>query len=471
MTDDKKDWKLVKGCLTPSISSDKDRYKKLVDIFAPVVYFDPDEIFFPVDLPTTVTASELYKVEGKPYEEKAVLVLPKIPPKLSSSDLDSAGSNHFTTIAKWKNIKRKIGSNPPKEVTMPIPKIRDIHKEYTTGKVSAKLTMYATVCKLQNVPNFHFLEKFPPDIGLGKLKEGLLINYYFYLPAMFSTEHDREGDWSGISILFAEEPSPDTKTLVAQFNKKMGAWVSYYRKISDYLISYDIGIRSWSKVSRVKDKSGLETHPKVYISLGRHNCYYEPVNTKISEYPSWTPLPEPGKIEKGQYSPSPTGDTEKVLIGGDNFDDPWWVYAIFPHMLLFAMCGGGCKFDSSGLKPSYHDNSDSVKSGGVGAIPDSAETGKTPSSDSYPTKKPTPKAPINLKLNVVYVDTNDRNMREMWKYKGSWGAAEVERYYGSFWGRFKGFERPNLSSWFLWNLFWDVTFGSKGGTGYYSKGP
>jgi len=471
MSNGNKDWKLVQGCLSPKLAANKDWYKRIVNIFSPVLYFDPDETFFPVDLPSAVAASGLYKVSGKPYKEKAVLVPPKTPPTLKSSDLASVDSNHFTTVSKWKETKRKVG-DPPEELTMPIPKLGDVYTKYTSKKIPAKLTMYATVCELKDVPNYQFLEKYHPVIGLGKLADGLLISYYFYFPGGYCAEYDREGDWSGISILFGMKPSGDPKKLEVQFKNKMPVWVSYFRKVNNYHISYDVGIRSWSKVSRVKDDSGLVTHPKVYISLGRHNCYFEPINTKISEAPHWTPIPDPKKIEEGDYSPSPTGNTDNILYGGDDFDDPWWIYVLFPHMLLFDMCGIGCEFDSSGLPPSYQDSNDSVRSGGVEASPDKAKTGKTPSSDNYPAKKPTPKSPINLKLNVVYVDTDDQSMKEMWKYKGSWGAAEVTKYSGNQWGKFKGFERPNLSSWFLWNLFWDVTFGSKGGSGfYYSKGP
>jgi hypothetical protein len=468
MTNNTNEWKLIKGCYTPKDTNLKNKYIQLVKIFAPVVYFDPMETFFPVDLPSTVTASSLYKVDGKPYEEKAT----QIKAKVTSADLDSADSNHFTTIVGWNSEKRTISGDPPTEITMPTPKIKEIQNDYSTGKVPAKLTMYATICKPKEVPNYNFLESWPPRIGLKYLQEGLLLNYYFYFPAMVSAEHNHEGDWSGISILFGKEPDTDRNQLKTLLEDMKAVWTCYYRKMNDFMVGYDVGIRTWEQVSKVNDlTTNLDTHPKVYISLGRHNCYYEPVNVNLAVTPKWESSTDPSKIEKGEYNP-PDSNT---IVGSSDLSSPWWLYALMPWMLFFEACGATCKFDSSGLKGGYSDVNDSVKSGGYEGAPDSTQQGKTSASDSYPSGKPTSGQPVNLKLNTVYVDLYDKTMKEIWKYKGSWGAAEVneyeywtedrdgnKEYSKSRWGIFKGFERPNLSSWFMWNLYWNVGFGSIG---------
>lgn len=471
MSNHLKDWKLIKGCYTPKDVKLKNKYIQLAKIFAPSVYFDPAEIFFPVDLPSTVSASSLYKDDGKPYPAKPTLIKSNI----NSSDFNKTDNNYFTTILGWGHEVRLIGK-PPKKIELPIPKIQDIHKEYSTGKIPAKLTMYATICKPKEVPNYDFLEKYNPRIGLSALEEGLLLNYYFYFPAMVSPDDKREGDWSGISILFETKSIVDNnnvtdkKFLKALLEDRKGVWTCYYRKMGDLIIGYDIGMRRWDQVRKVKDLvTGLNTHPKVYISNGRHNCYYEPVTTKISITPKQLPHSDAGKIEKGEYTP-PESNT---VTGSTDLAMPGWAYVLFPFMLFFEACGAVCKFDGSGLKGGYQDVSDSVKPGGYEAGSESTQKGKPSSSDDYPSGKPSPGKPVSLKLNLVYVDHYDKVMKETWKYKGFWGAAEVDEYnywledsngkkvyHKSRWGEFKGFERPNLSSWFMWNLYWNTTYGS-----------
>lgn len=474
MSTNKIEGKLISGCI-PQDANLKQKYEQLAQIFAPVVYFDPKERFFPVDLPSTIAASALYRFDGKPYNEEPVEPPIKNYGSINPVDLSLAERNFFTTVVGWKP---EIKDTENAKIEMPVPKIDEVYKKYSTGVIPAKLTTYSTVCIPKDVPNFQFLQQFPPrydEIMLYLSEEGLLINYYLYFPAMDSPEVKREGDWSGISILFGRRPEIDKLS--------MPLLTCYFKKLGHFLWAGSDGFRMWDKVKRVKDQTtGLDTHPIVYVSLGRHNCYYEPVNVTIPIDPPWKPGPDSNKIEGGDYTPAPTGGT---LTGGWDPMFPTWTYAVFDGlMLLFEACGSlGCvEFDTSGLPGGSQDVNDSIKSGGYESDPESAQPAP-PMDDSYPSKPPVPGVPQNLKLNVVYVDVDDPATKANWGYKGSWGAAEVEdytywdyykgryEYYTSHWGRFGGFERPNLGPWFLWNLYWDTVFGSGGGSGYQIPSP
>ncbi len=52
-----------KGCGTPQDATRKQIQMRLVQLFAPLVYFEPDERFFPVDLSTTIKYSSLWKAD------------------------------------------------------------------------------------------------------------------------------------------------------------------------------------------------------------------------------------------------------------------------------------------------------------------------------------------------------------------------------------------------------------------------
>ncbi len=476
--------KLIAGCRSPQDQEQKQIYARLAQIFAPVVHFDPEERFFPVDLPSTIAASALYRLmyqNQKARKEKET-------GNITSNDLETAGSNFFTTVGDWKIITKVIDNQ---NYYYPIPDLEEVYKKYTSGEaaIPAKLTMYASFCKLTDVPNYHFLEQFPPALNtiVDALAEGsaLLLNYYFYFPAAESFEIKREGDWSGISLLFLEKPNLDD-LVKGKWGKSQPVLTCYFKKIGDFLTVGDDGFRMWNQlpVEPIKDKTtGLKTHPVVYISQGRHNCYYKPVkDRRIPTYVSgWGIRPDPNKIERGDYSPSPASTDNTILGNGVHDWEDFFLFSYFKAMANLLTCGTGCtEFDRSGLPP--RDAYDTINPGGYECDPESAETKIPPTSDNYPPKLPNKggAAPLNLKLNVVYVDLDDPGIKADWQYQGSWGAAEQTKFtyrlsdgkrHVSSWAEYGGFERPNLAPWFLWNLYSDPLFGSGGGSGYRIPGP
>lgn len=470
--------KLLMGC-TPQNVYEKQMYELLAQIFAPVVYFDPYERFFPVDLPSTVANSELYRFHGKVTEQ-----LVKNYGNINTVDLALAKRDSFMTVVGWISETKETTDSKSE---MPVPKIDEIYNKYSTGAIPAKLTTYATVCRLLDIPNYHFLEQFPPQYDKINLEEGLLINYYFYFPAMESPAVKMEGDWSGISILFRKPPQMD-KLISGDMNGNGPLLTCYFKTIgeyNEYMWAGHDGFRMWNKVTTKKDqKTGLNTHPVIYISQGLHNCYYEPMDITIPFECPWKLLPHPSKIERGNLSPSPSTGT---TTGVNEYKIPVWLYALFDGlMFLVEACGSlGCvPFDPSGIPIDIgQDINDSVKFGGYESDPESVQLNIPANDDNYPSKPPVPGHPLNLKLNVVYVDLDDQATVGNWAYKGLWGAARVTSYtylksdgtsYTSRWGRFGGFTRPNLGPWFLWNLYWDPVFGSSGGGyggGYKASGP
>ena len=485
MANNKKYSKLIEGCQTPQDVNLKHRYKRLAEMFAPVLCFDPAERFFPVDLPSAVKASALHQVKGKKYQETAPQV--KNYGNIGATDLDNVERNSFTTVVGWNTEIKKLEDGT--SISMPIPKLDEIFQKYSTGNFlpntpSPKLTVYATVCLPKKTPNYHFLEQIPPTKEVANaLAEGLLLNYYFYFPAMESTQLKREGDWSGISILFPNMPVPE------QLDKSMlPVLTCYFRKIGDFFVAGDDGFRRWDSkdLKKVKHQGvPLATHPKVYITR-RHNCYYDLVNRTIPMEPPWNPGPDPHKIEAGDYSPSITN----TLSGGAGSvaePDPVGLpmdIALFGGLVhFFYLCGTVCGGDlfPDHLLQGTEDGNDNIQPGGYSCDPETTPSGAPPgSSDSYPSGPPPTGSPApHLKLNVVYVDLHDKATRSHWGYKGSWGAAEVSDYVKfdvkktskEHWGVYGGFERPNLAPWFLWNLYWDPTFGSGGGDGYQTSSP
>jgi len=464
--------KLLTACETPQNQSDRDRFKRIVEIFAPDVRFDPKERFFPVDLGSTVKASDLYRIDRAatpvtwPREKSKGQIQPP--------DLAAASSDHFTSVAALVTEKLK-GTTGEK---MLVPQVDEIHKLHTKRTIQSKLTIYATVCTAREVPNYYFLKSFPPqDAGVKlALGEGILLTYYMFFPAAESPTADptynAEGDWSGISLLFKRVPDPQK---IAQNLPELSC---YFKKSGPYYTAGSDGFAKWKNVTRTRDvQTAIDTHPVVYVSRGRHNCYYWPVSTSIPDSP-WSPAPLAKKIEAGDYTPSPAGGT---ITGGWDPAFPTWVYAAFgPPALVFEFCAEmGCvEFDSSGLPANNTPTKDVAGKGGhIGQSPG----GQTkPGSTQYPASPPTG-SPPPLTITPVYVDLTNTQLKDWWAFEGHWGAARLRQY--DWWGEdpskkhtarhlnLGGPDRPLLSAWFMWNLYWNVPFGSGGATGYTTSGP
>ncbi len=463
------------GCETPQNKADKDIYRRLVAMHAPILAFDPDERFFPVDLPSTRKASALYHITGDRTNANNKQLVTK---SIQDIDLANADKDHFTTVIPEERWKTEINTISQPPFKMPVPDIKAIHQRYKgTGidRIDAKLTIYGSVCRANVVPNYkELLEQRTlkdPKIFLA-LGEGLIINYYFFFPAMDTPELKREGDWSGISILLDRVPSPN------DLSSAKPVLLCYFKKVRDLFTGYDYlwsgpeGFRTPNKgvIMSSVDGEMVASHPLVYISKGRHNCYFENYQSETTTLPTgspWIPAPDPEKVEDGAYSSKQEGGTS-----GESEDYSWMLGFLFLPLFLLACPARGRK---SGRI--YEDVEDVKRSGGHDIKPEknpSASTNYPPSGQPGPTP---------YKLDVEYVDTDsDLAMKANWGFAGYWGVAEreahpfkgfVEEEVGAttqeIWGRFGGVRRPNLAAWFLWNLYFDTFYGA-GATTYTTPG-
>jgi hypothetical protein len=466
------------GCGTPQDATRKQVHMRLAELFAPLVYFEPEERFFPVDLPATIQNSSLWRTDptAQPPTTQREKDFGTINPV---QDLVAATANHYTTVAGTGAILKKVTGQPP--FNMPVPLLNEIHQKYKDGLIPAELTLYATVCSARDVPNSHLISHCADkDVAHG-LSEGLIINYYMYFPACESPEFESEGDWAGISLLLRETPTQLAQlSSAAQINRFLPVMACYYHKTleaappSPSFVAGSQGFRRWKDVKRGPEPSvGQDTHPFVYLSRGRHNCYYEPVTTTIKLLAPWESTFTADRIESGAYA---AGPAEKTLQGGGIEEFPWWGYLIFPPFALLTACGTGCEypvhFDSSGVPAGYEEGEDRAKAGGYHGLPGSQGS-------TYPqtsaVNAPSPAQEIGLRLR--YVDLDDPTTAGLWGYAGAWGGASLlkatpvwDPQNPLLWGYYRGARRPALAAWFVWNLFLDSTFGC-GGTPQLTRSP
>ncbi len=459
------------GCDTPQSAGTRDLERQLARLLMPWLYFAPGERFFPVDLPSAARTASLWLAD--PLAQPPTATCEKTAGNIDARiDLTAATANHFTTVSGFNTIQKDVPPTPP--FGMPVPKVDEVYQMYAGATLQAELTMYATVCRVQEVPNAHLFKGAAPGSKEVQtaLAEGLIISYYMYFPACESAEFEAEGDWSGVSLLVPARPTQSADLSDPERLKAFLPVVSaYYRKATDgappspYFVAANGGIRRWKDVEKGLDAGvGLNTHPIVYVSRGRHNCYYEVMSKTLPSSAPWQNF-TPDAIENGQSTPGPA---DNALQGGGIEDMPFPVALAFPWMWLFAACATGCQypasFDTSGPSTGgYVEGTDKTLAGDTG-LP--AATGSTyPPAGRWPAEPP----PQQLAVRLEYVDLTNAEMAALWLYQGAWGAAtQVTRTFTSdrerpsVWGAFRGARRPALAAWFLWNLFLDSVFGCGG---------
>lgn len=454
-----------KGCPTPVGTNLKDTYKRLLTVFCPILHFHPEERFFPVDLPSTIKNSALWKydpsVDLAPSActkliNKGQITNPKV-------DLLPTTADHFTTVTdmSWFNRVREDQT----VIKLPEPKLDKILQVYR-DEIQPELTIYGMVCKTRETPNIQLLlnsTSMNANVH-SAIAEGYLLTYYFYFPAYESKNLASEGDWGGIALLIKNIPNSfnDLQNNITKFEPILSC---YFRKTTDgyppspHLVAHPNGIRRWKDVTKTNDTSvNHHTHPKVFISKGRHNCYYNAFDKNVSQFSPWRPYITADGVEGEKYTPGPVNNT---IVGEADWGAiPWYAYVLFPPLALFVACASGCEypahFDSSGVPPENLDNTETTDENGYDALPGS--TGS-----SYPSKPANQVTPsqqtISLKLELV--DLWDPDFAAIWQFPGTWGSATTETY-GSKWGYIQGVRRPLLAAWFNFNLFVDYIYGPGG---------
>lgn len=452
-------------------------YHKLAELFSPRIYFHPQERFFPVDLPSSITHSSLWRVDNPSarYSSDAAHMEKDFGEIDTVQDLTVSTADHFTTVVGTDVLLRtEIGSSEH-SIEMPIPRVDDVYRKYTDGSIETELTVYATVCRTYDSTNSHLIDSmYLKDREIIRaVEEGLIINYYLYFPARESNEFVSEGDWSGISLLLknphivnGEIKDPQLLPVLACYFQKTIAG-PFQEFASHNFVAGRHGFRRWQNIQRdIEPSTGHKTHPVVYVSRGRHNCYYEPNSSNIQLGPPWYSWISPDDIENGELKAGPVDTT---ISGGVDWSSiSPVVYAIFPPLFFFAMCASGCespiRFDGSGLPSGYEEGEDQTGDDGFLGSTDGVGS-------SYPTGQ-APDVPIGqrtVNLILKYVDINNSEMAALWGYAGAWGGASMnmttplsDQDTQSNWGYYQGARRPLLTTWFFWNLFQDWTYGCAG---------
>lgn len=453
------------GCPTPADNKLRDLYQRLLLVFCPILHFHPLENFFPVDLPSTIKHSALWKYDPKVTLAPAACtnVIKKGQITNPAVDLLPADVNHFTTVTDMKWFDKQIEGLPAAKLPEPdLQKVLQVYRDL----IKPELTIYGMVCKARETPNSQLLISSTMDAKIhAALAEGYILTYYFYFPAYEDKYLASEGDWSGIALLVKALPNSfeDLKNNIAYFEPVLSCYFS--KKYDEYppaphLVAHPQGIRRWQDVTKTKDDSVNHlTHPKVFISKGSHNCYYTAFDKNVNSYSPWKPYITSDGVEKEKYSAGPVDNT---IVGYTDWGEiDWWEYCLFPPLLPLVLCGSGCEypfhFDSSGIAPENSDHPETTNENGYDGLPSAGGS-------SYPSK-PASQAgpgPQTISLKLAYVDLSDKNFAAIWQYPGAWGSATRWTIDTSKYGYIQGVRRPLLAAWFNFNLFVDGLYGPGG---------
>ncbi|HEX6872480.1 MAG TPA: hypothetical protein VF163_15390, partial [Micromonosporaceae bacterium] len=169
----------------------------------------------------------------------------------------------------------------------------------------------------------------------------------------------------------------------------------------------------------------------------------------------------------GSYQ-TEAGQTVTASFGWDE-DDLWFLLGLLFPPFWLGMCPARGRPRRRVQKPEVDTN----QPGGTEAKPLPSGTAVQP---GHTTSFRAVSGGSLPQIAVVYVDTNQQDLRDYWSYRGSWGAAELEQYPFGYEGaeakqvvvssgQYGGAWRPNLAAWFLWNLCFDPVHGA--GAGYY----
>lgn len=454
-----------KGCSTPVGTNLTDMYKRLLTVFCPILHFHPDERFFPVDLPSTIKSSALWKYDPNVDLTPAACtrILNRRHITNPSTDLLNTTAYHFTTVTDMNWFTKQIEGIP--SIQQPEPKLDAILQVYR-NEIQPTLTIYGMVCKIRETPNFQLLfNSTPSNLEVrSAIAEGYLLTYYCYFPAYESKNLASEGDWSGITLLLKAIPNSfgDLKNNITKFEPVL---CCCFRKTTDgyppapHLIAHPNGIRRWQDITKTHDSSvNHHTHPKIFVSKGKHNCYYTAFDKNVNPFSPWQSYITSDDVEGEKCTPGPVSNT---ITGETDWGEiPWYAYILFPPLALFVACASGCEypwnFDSSGVPPENLDNKETTSEDGYDGLPNS--TGST-----YPNKPASQAAPgqKTVSIKLEYVDLTEPDLSAIWRFPGAWGSATLRTYASKF-GYIQGVRRPLLAAWFNINLFADYVYGAGG---------
>ncbi len=462
--------RLDPGCIANQADI-QDVYLRLANLFSPRLFFDPQERFFPVDLTSAVDTSSLWmRNPDSPYNAQTSTLLKTQGEINPETDMANASPDYYTTIPGTGTKMLEVGGE---SFEVPVPLIEKVHQVYASGQVNARLTIYCSICRANEAINRHLIIQ--PQCRAGDreiwstiAEGGLLLNYYFYFPAYDSPEIKSEGDWSGITLLLKHPRldsngnimNPEGLPILTCYYRKSLSWPNFSQPPSLNLLAGRLEFRKWDQVEKQTDSvTGLSTHPVVYVSLGRHNCYYEPTMTNIPIYTSDLLTAE--DIENGSLTPGPS---DRTITGKENWSSDPILY-IIPPVWLIALCAKGCEPPIS-FDPEYtyaQDGEDQARQGGFAGT-----TGLPGSSYPKTQSENLPENERNLDFDLALVRFDDIKMLSMWSYAGAWGGAISILDYASDgsilreYGFYQGTKRPIMSAWFLWNLFMDWQYGCAG---------
>lgn len=456
------------GCGTPENSDEKDINRRLLNIYSPILHFHEQERFFPVDITSTIKHSSLwtYDPDQKLSPDTCINILDKGHITNPDDDLQNLTNNHFTTVTDLKWVTKSISDYD--DIYSPTPEIEEIYRVYK-DEIIPELTIYGMVCKTKDTTNSHLFAntRIMNALVEKSIADGVLLTYYFFFPAYESEDLVSEGDWCGVALLLKSMPNSigDLESNLEFYSPVLSCY--FTKSIDGYppspmMVAQPNGIRRWIDVNRDLDENlNVRTHPIVYISKGRHQCYYEPIDKMNSLFSPWVGAIFAFAVEEELYTPAPV---DYLVRGGTEIK--CYHYVIFPPLAIFVALASACKrltsFDKSGV-PLVHNVHDVAN--------DSGYMGLTTSVGSTYPKNPSGEGDlINriLSIKLEYVDLSDKNFAAIWQFPGAWGSA-TKKILGQTnkneLNKIQGVRRPLLGAWFNFNLFVDHIYGPGGEVG------
>ena len=307
------------GGVTPVGSEDE----ALIKRFEPILFFHPDEEFFPVDAKRFVENAALWRsrtplddkrswggVLADPFPRAPQVVATKLsarsgePGEFKFGDaLGKGNDNRFLEMGGWKNQTEALEKTVTASSVNAYSNRDSIAETYRTTLADSRFWYHAEVFDNDRLKR---LAARDPDQSLTKLVanrlDWKLLCYYLFFPAHQQTVGDgtctvieaREvachaGDWQCIAILLKGIPGSGAATYTPKFFGHTGSRpikvdVGGESVFPPFAFDEDgftvMKVEAW----REGQPQLTDGHPRFYVALGSHSLYTSPGDHDVSPY-------------------------------------------------------------------------------------------------------------------------------------------------------------------------------------------